>query len=526
MKTTKEVLAILIVAMMIVAMLPNALAGGETYTLTINNSESGYTYIAYQIFTGNLSGGGSDPYKLTNIVWGSGITDAGKNALATFAGITVAEGGTADAAAVAEKLVGKDANAIAGIVKNNLGTAAGTVSSSSYTFSFTEPGYYFVENTAVPDGTADYEKAFSDYIVQVVGNVTVSPKSTHPTVDKQVWDETADAENGAIAGWGESADHAINESFQFKLIAKIPSSSFIDSYDTYKLVFTDTMSAGVTFESIESVMIGNSNVTDYDCTATYGQDGGSWTLTIEDAKKVVSDLKGKDVVVIYNAHLNENALTVDPTNPAASSTNANTNKVGLAYSNNPNVSTDMGKTAEDTVFVFTYNVPNYKYYMDGDTKQPLPGAGFTLYSDEACANEIKMAGSPGVYYRNIDANAAGVEMFPGSDGHFTIKGLDIGTYYLKETTTPSGYNTCPVMTIQVSAESNHVEAADHASASVTYTMTVDGDETAENEILNQVGATLPSTGGMGTTIFYVVGSILVIGAVVLLVSKKRMNAAE
>ena len=97
---------------------------------------------------------------------------------------------------------------------------------------------------------------------------------------------------------------------------------------------------------------------------------------------------------------------------------------------------------------------------------------------------------------------------------------------MKETTTPSGYNTCPVMTIQVSAEPNHVEAADHASASVTYTMTVDGAATAENEILNQVGATLPSTGGMGTTLFYVIGSILVIGAVVLLVSKKRMNAAD
>lgn len=524
MKTTKKVLAILIVAMMIVAMLPNALAEGETYTLTISNSDSGYSYTAYQIFTGDLSGGGSDPYKLTNIVWGSGITDAGKNALARFAGLTVAEGDTADAAAVAEKLVGKDANAIAGIVKANLGTAAGTVNTSPYTFSFTEPGYYFVENTQVPSGDTDTGKAFSDYIVQVVGPVTVTPKSAYPTVDKQVWDETADAESGAIDGWGESADHAINESFQFKLIAHIPSSSYIDSYDTYKLVFTDTMSTGVTFENIASVTIGDTNVTNYTCTATTDQAGGSWKLTIEDAKQVVSNLKGKDVVVIYNAHLNENALTVDPTNPAASSTNANTNKVGLAYSNNPNVSTDMGKTAEDTVFVFTYNVPNYKYYMDGDTKTPLPEAGFTLYSDEACANEIKMAGSNGVYYSDSSADSA--EMFPDTDGNFTIKGLDVGTYYLKETTTPEGYNTCQVMTIQVSASPNHEESSDGASASVTYTLSVGGTATGVNEILNQVGATLPSTGGMGTTLFYVIGSILVIGAVVLLVSKKRMNTAE
>lgn len=526
MKTMRKTLALLIVVVMIAAMLPGALAEGETYTLTINNSEAGYTYIAYQIFTGDLSGGGSEPYKLTNIVWGNGISDAGKIALATIAGLTVTEGNTADAAAVAEKLVDMDANDIAGIVKDNLGTAAGTVSASPYTFNFTQPGYYFVENTAVPDGTADYEKAFSDYIVQVVGSVIVTPKSACPTVDKQVWDETADAESNAIDGWGESADHAINETFQFKLIAHIPSNTYIDSYDTYKLVFTDTMSAGVTFESIASVTIGGTTVSDYTCTATRGQKGGSWELTIEDAKQIVPDLKGVDVVVIYNAHLNESASTVDPANPAASSNNANTNKVGLAYSNNPNVSASMGKTAEDTVFVFTYNVPNYKYYMDGETKKPLPEAGFKLYSDEACNTEIKLTGDSGVYYRNIDVDAPGVEMFPDNNGNFTIKGLDIGTYYLKETTTPQGYNTCPVMTIQVSADPNHVEAADHASASVTYTLSVGGTATAVNEILNQVGATLPSTGGVGTTIFYVIGSILVIGAVVLLVSKKRMNAAE
>lgn len=524
MKTTKKVLAILIVAMMIVAMLPNALAEGETYTLTINNSEAGYTYTAYQIFTGSLSGGGSEPYKLTNIVWGSGITDAGKNALATFAGITVAEGDTADAAAVAEELVGKDANAIAGIVKANLGTAAGTVSATPYTFSFSEPGYYFVENTQVPSSDTDTGKAYSDYIVQVVGSVTVNPKSAYPTVDKQVWDETDDAENGASDGWGESADHAINESFQFKLIAHIPNDGYIDSYDTYKLVFTDTMSDGVTFESIASVTIGGTTVSNYTCTATAGQKGGSWKLTIEDAKQVASDLKGKDVVVIYNAHLNEDALTVAPANPAASSTNANTNKVGLAYSNNPNLSTSMGKTAEDTVFVFTYNVPNFKYYMNGETETPLPEAGFKLYIDEACANEIKMAGSNGVYYRA--SSAASEEMFPGADGNFTIKGLDVGTYYLKETTTPTGYNTCPVMTIQVSASTNHVESSDGISASVTYTLSVGGTATAVNKILNQVGATLPTTGGIGTTMFYVIGSVLVIGAVVLLVSKKRMNAIE
>lgn len=535
MKTAKKLLALLVVAVMLAAILPTALAASTAYVLTINNTDTapGYEYVAYQIFKGTLSGG-SEPLTLSDIEWGNGITDDGKTALATYAGVATTP---AEASAVANGLAGKSAEEIAQIVKAYLGTEAGKDNDAPYEFSFTEPGYYYVQNTKVPSGANDVNKAFSDCIVQVVGPVSVAPKAVFPTVDKLVLDEAADAETGSSDGWGETADHAINESFQFKLVAHIPNDTKIDNYEKYKLVFTDTMSAGVTFDSIASVKIGDVDVpTDkYVSTATAGQAGLTWTLTIEDAKTAITgeDIKGKDVVIIYNAHLNEYALTVSPSNPAAASTDANTNKVGLQYSNNPHVnangSQDMGKTAEDTVFVFTYNVPNFKYYMNANnTETPLPGAGFKLYADQACGTEIPMTKvEDGVFVPAAAvAGAEGAEMYPAADGKFTIKGLDIGTYYLKETTTPAGFNSCEVMKITVSASPNHAEASNHASASVTYKMSVDGVETNLNKILNQAGATLPTTGGIGTTLFYVIGSILVIGAVVLLVSKKRMSTAD
>lgn len=534
MKTAKKLLALLVAAVMLAAILPTALAASTAYVLTIENKDTapGYEYVAYQIFKGTLSGGGSEPLKLSDIEWGNGITDGGKAALATYAEVATTP---AEASAVANGLAGKSAEEIAQIVKAYLGTEAGKDNDAPYEFSFTEPGYYYVQNTKVPSGANDVNKAFSDCIVQVVGPVSVAPKAVFPTVDKLVWDEEADAETGSTKGWGETADHAINESFQFKLVAHIPDDAKIDNYEKYKLVFTDTMSDGVTFDSIASVKIGDADVPTgkYVSTATAGQAGLTWTLTIEDAKTAITgvDIKGKDVVVIYKAHLNKDALTVNPSNPAAASTDANTNKVGLQYSNNPHVnangSQDMGKTAEDTVFVFTYNVPNFKYYMNANnTETPLPGAGFKLYADQACGTEIPMTKVEDGVFVPAAAGATGTEMNPDSTGNFTIKGLDIGTYYLKETTTPAGFNSCEVMKITVSASPNHAEASDHASASVTYTMGVDGVETNLNKILNQAGATLPTTGGIGTTLFYVIGSILVIGAVVLLVSKKRMSTAD
>lgn len=234
------------------------------------------------------------------------------------------------------------------------------------------------------------------------------------------------------------------------------------------------------------------------------------------AKVVAANLG--TVTVIYKAHLNENATV----NNASGSTN-NKNTVKLEFSNNPywngEGTPDKGETPEDTVWVFTYQVNNTKVDASNENK-PLAGAGFKLYSDENCGQEIAL-----IYdetkqaYRPVKGEEQGVEMISAeTTGVFNIIGLDAGTYYLKETTVPAGYNEMSPNPFVVTISATHVES--NGTANVT----LDADtSTMTNEIANNKGATLPETGGMGTTVFYVLGGILAVGAGVLLVARRRMR---
>lgn len=511
MKNAKKWLALALAMVMVLAMAVSAVAEGETpttYSITINNSAEGHTYEAYQIFTGDLSEG-----ILSNIVWGSGISEAGKTALG-------------DAAAKAETLkMEADAKAFAKEVAPYLATVAGsasTVTEGKYVISGLAAGYYLVKDQ---DGSlTGKDDAYTSYILQVLGNESISPKSAKPTVDKQVHDETADAETGATDGWGESADHSINETFQFKLIANLPADTDFAAYKTYKVVFTDTMSAGVTFESIESVTVDGVTlaVGQYTADATAGQAGGSWKLTITDIKSIsgVDLTDGANIVVIYNAHLNESAQV----NHESGNT-TNQNKVYLEYSNNPNASGEgdsgsLGKTPEDIVWVFTYEVDNTKVdATDSENKTPLAGAGFRLYDSTGTAEIGLIYDSTISAYRPVKSGETAVEMTSAdSTGVFNIKGLDAGTYVLKETTVPAGYNKCADTTIVIKA--THGENTDGASA----TTTLSSDSNVTNTIENKKGSTLPETGGMGTTVLYVGGGALVLLAVVLLIAKRRAKA--
>lgn len=553
----KRILASFLAAVLLESLLPAAFATEAddsgttptTYTLTINNTESGYSYEAYQIFTGTLSGNTPETYVLSDVEWGTGVSEAGKTALAGVAGVTA--DATYTAAQVAEGLAGKSAVEVAKKMKDssnvtNVNFTATKSDGGKYTFQL-PAGYYFVKNTVVPTGDGAYNKAFSDCIIRVVGTVEVETKTVLPTVGKQVQDEAGDADPTTDNEWGEAADHEINESFQFRLFANIPDDKDLDNYEKYKLVFHDTMDTGITFEEIVSVKIGDTLVNPkgtnsaendalYECTASAGTTG-DWTLTIPDAIKVVGTaaaLRGKQVEAVYKAHLNEKAKIV--TTPGANS-NPNQNAVYLEYSNYPHVDASgnqsTGKTETDIVHVFTYGVSGYKFTEGSDgTKKPLNGVKFKLL--DSSGKEIKLSykedsSTSGNSFYYPDSNGT-AELQSDSNGYFRIYGLDVGTYTLKETAPLEGYNACADMTLKVGyAENyNHKETADKVSASVTYTLSVNDvpNSSGTVEIENRSGATLPTTGSIGTTIFYVLGSILVIGAVVLLVSKKRMNDAE
>lgn len=510
MKKMKKIFSLMLAMVMVFSMTATVFAEEEatTYTITVpavKAGETAHTYEVYQIFTGTIS-----DEKLIDVKWG-------QNGKGT-------EGEAVDDATIEalEAVVGKSDSAKLAVITSYADldeTAYGKVASGDE-LSSVPAGYYLIKDT---DGSlTGKDAAYTTYIVKVVNDVTVTPKSAKPTVDKQVYDNDDKVATGDNNGWGETADHAINETFQFKLIATLTADTNYDAYETYKVVFNDTMSDGVTFESIESVTVDGVAITDYDyvCTATEGQAGGSWTLTIANIKAYtgVNLTDGAIVEVIYNAHLND-AADVNITDGATT----NKNTVKLQYSNNPNVGgeeeLELGTTPEDHVWVFTYEVDNTKYKDEVNDENVLAGAGFTLYDSTGAA--VKLYLKDDVYYVYSE-NAGDVkvitEMTSQTDGTFNIKGLDVGTYTLEETTVPAGYNKCDPITVVITA--THTEEASGDAASTTLT----NSKNMNNDIVNKSGTVLPETGGMGTTIFYVVGVVLVLGAGILLVTKRRMSA--
>ena len=512
MKRVKRVLALLAAFALVLAMAVPAWAEEATYQLKVKASGTNHTYKVYQIFTGEMSTNDAKAKVLSNVKWGKNGTGNIGGAVET--GILTA----------LESATGSDTEKLA-VIKSyvNLNTEVFATLDSTNSYAANVPaGYYLVKDA---DNTLNGEdEAYTTFLVNVVGeNVTLTPKSAKPSVNKFVQDEAADKDTDSdnSEGWGKTADHAINESFKFKLTATLPQDVAFGAYSTYKVQFTDTMSAGVTFESIDSVTVDGKEVTgaDYDCTATAGQAGKNWTLTINDIKNIsgVNLNDGAEIVVVYNAHLNEKAY-VNHEDGATT----NENKVYLEYSNNPNASGELGKTPEENVWVFTYEVDNTKMTEAGDNDlKPLAGAGFRLYTDAECSQEVALIYDTTLKaYRPTKTGEKSEEMKSAEGtGIFNIVGLDAGVYYMRETTTPTGYNTCNDVMIVINA--SHQKTG--TSNNVTFTKDGENASTLKNIIINNAGTTLPSTGGMGTTVFYVVGGGLMAVAVVLLVTKKRME---
>ena len=499
MKHIKRLASVLLALVMAVALAVPAFADETTYSITINNSAEGHTYEAYQIFTGDLATDEAGKKILSNIVWGSGISEAGQTALG-------------DAAAKAETLKTEaNAQAFAKEVAPYLTTVAGsdnTVSDGKYVISGLAAGYYLVKDQdASLAGDSD---AYTEYIIKVVADVTAEPKSDVPTVEKKVKD--INDSTGETSGWQDSADYDIGDSVPFQLKATLADN--VSAYTTYKVVFHDTLSTGLTYNDDAKVYIDGKETTGFTVTSTVNADGTTLTISCDDVKALGAG-NSSVITVEYTAELNDNATV---------GSDGNTNKVKLEYSNNPNKSekgnNETGNTPEDTVVVFTYETIINK--VDGENK-PLTGAEFTL--------EKKILGDDPATTEGETEYWKTVTVVKNDEGTtFTFTGLDDGTYKLTETVTPAGYNTIDPIEFTITATHTDGDApnltvlqgAAAVAGKITFTSnTTEGSLTAD--VVNNAGATLPETGGMGTTIFYVVGSILVLGAGVLLVTKKRMS---
>ncbi|MCD8157629.1 MAG: isopeptide-forming domain-containing fimbrial protein [Clostridiales bacterium] len=591
-KVTRFFSLLLAIAMVLAMNLGTLTVSAATYSITINNASTGHTYTAYQIFTGDVSG-----TTLSNVEWGSDVNSTYVISVLKTAGLLANDVSYyTTAQLVADELAGLAdatdiATAIADAATSTL-TGSGTSadeSSGSAEITGLVSGYYLVIDTEGTGTHAVTGDVYSAYIVKIAGqDVTATTKQDIPTVDKSVKD-TNDT-SGSVSEWQSTADYDIGDTIPYQLTATLGTSgsNFLDNYDTYKIVFNDTLSEGLTpvntgtvgYLKIDTIYVtdaGGNKVGSYDInsscyTATYADGSNNTTvitITLSDILSLTNtngdniDVEeGYHIVVEYSAVLNENAVIGSTGNP---------NEVYLEYSNNPNGNGE-GKTTTVEAIVYTYKLTVKKTDSSGadlgnaafdlwkklsagpsGTKKYLPDTVST-YDYQTASNYTESSTTETSYYFIIDGEdtiyyydettstyyeVVGTSTADSSISEFTFSGLDDGTYQLHETVTPSGYNTMSPNPLEFQIVSTYnsagtalekVEVKDSTGSTV-----ISGDGTNSEQfvydtsynltttIANYKGAEMPETGGMGTKIFYTLGGVLVLGAGVLLIVKRRMR---
>ena len=477
---------ILAFAMVMAIAMPSVVMAADNGSITITGAKAGHTFEAYQIFTGKVSGN-----TLSNIEWGNGVSEKGKKELG-------------DAKEKAKTLNDSNSKEFAYTVSGYLTTPAASANtqdaSRNYVISGLEPGYYLVKDKGPITGQDSYTK----FILQVVGDKTVAVKNNVPESYKKVKD-TNDT-TGETTNWQDSADWDIGDKVPFQLTGTV-AEDYKEYKAAYQLVFHDTLSQGLTFdENSVKVYTNNSDtpIAADQYTVTYpATDGHTFDVTIKDVKAL--DGTVTKIRVEYEATLNEHAVIGSEGNP---------NKMYMDFSNNPNSTQggEKGTTPEDKVIVFTYKaIVNKK---DSD-KNPLTGAEFTLYK--------KVNGNYEPVTKVLSTENEGTT--------FTFTGLDDGEYKLEETKTPENYNTMDPIEFKI--EATHDELKDDPklntltgnklSGEVLFT-TSTAEGTLETDVINYKGSELPDTGGMGTTVLYAAGTLMILAAAAFLVMKKKAES--
>ena len=485
MKLTNKLAGILLALAMVLGIAATAFAEGETGSITINDAAVGQTYTIYQILDleSYNNKAGAYAYKATT-AWNTFINSG------AIKGIYVevdAQGyvtwkGDADAAAFA-KLAQKYA-------KDNSIANQGSVTATTTTVSFNslDLGYYLVDTTLGTLCSLDTTNP----------DVVMEEKNEVPTNVKTV-------EEDSTGNYGEKNDADIGQTVNFK--STITAQPGAENY-----VFHDSMSAGLTYTGdakiyTDEAMTQELETAYYTVNAT-PDDSDTFDITFEqDYLNTIT--AATKLYVKYSATLNENANVGNDGNP---------NESKLSYGE---INQETGKPGSTTppseTKTYTWDVDVFKYTMNGETEKALAGATFTLSKNDDGSNPIALVSEGNNVYRVAKTNetVTVTEITTDATGKFTIKGLDADTYYLTETAAPAGYNKLAAPVTIVIGENGVVNGTTEAPQGVD-----------EVKVLNQSGTELPSTGGIGTTIFYIVGGVLVVGAVVLLVTKKRMNNVE
>lgn len=533
-----------------------------TITQATGNAEADHTYSAYQIFKGTVVDGA-----LTGIDWNKDIVNDGALLTALkgdtqlgkyFANCTsAAEVAAALNAKVAGTEEGTETSVFANngaltqhfaeLVKANLkdnvtASATSAKNGTSAELSITADGYYLIV-----DDTANLQTgAYSRYILTTVDadsdtTLSIAQKASSPTVVKKVKENTdvddytyTDARGSQTdKDYNDVADYNIGDAVPFKLYGTMPST--IGDYEHYRYIFHDTLGTQFTAPAVGDVTVkvdGKNAVG-----ATVAIAGNEITVTFADIKDGNTITASSVVTVEYSAVLNKTAQI---------GLSGQENAVKLEYSNDSywdgSGTPTTSKTPEDKVIVFTYELDVTK--QDSVTDKKLKDAEFNLKN---AADKYAKVDENGYVTGWVDSEEAGSTLKSDENGLFKVIGLDDGTYTLTETKVPTGYNllNAPV-TLKLdatTANGQNWDVFDATKALTDLTLTVDtgaaqpaktpgeGDSfgkygVVETTVLNTSGSSLPSTGGIGTTIFYVAGGVLVVGAGVLLITKKRAKDAQ
>ncbi len=494
MKNMKKLVGIIMLA---TALILSTLVPSFATDITITGGADGSVYSAFKLLNATDGGDGKYAYTLNDTYTAVLQSVTGKTEQADI----VAYIQVLDAAAIADFAE----DTYAAIVAAGIAADAGSTDAK---FTDVEQGYYLIAETALGNTADTYSLVMLDTAGQ--DNIEVSTKEDIPTVEKKV--EEKNDTTGATS-WGDSADYDIGDSISYKLTGTV-SAKYAD-YKSYYYSFVDTMVKGLTYNKDAKVTIEGVDVTDqFEIVET--EEGFTVTANLKELTGVTITATST-VVVEYTCTLNEDAVKGG---------DGNENEVYIEYENNPSVEADgnpetpdkpdePSESEKDVNVVFTFDAVVNKTDKEGAA---LAGAGFTLY-------------------KNVEGEYVAVGTEITGVTTFTFEGLDAGVYKLVETTVPEGYNkaddvvfevvpaydttTDPHTLTALAVENEAGEVISTGDEATFSTIVLQGK--VVTDVVNVAGTELPETGGIGTTIFYIAGGILVLAAIVLLVAKKRMS---
>ena len=486
-----------------------------------------HDYRAYEILVGNINAND----ELAEIEFGSDWSTDIENALVDVkiikAGATpkeVAEAFSTFDSTTAEGI----AEAIAKVVPKDGGYAVAADKTITGTTLTKDAGYYLIVDvtTGLEGDDSVYINRSQLQVVKKGAAVAINAKLEAIQSWKGVKDVN-DSTGEADADWQKSADYDIGDEIPFMIAATVPHD--IAYYGEYTYVFHDDQSEGLTFKQIDKVTLDGTPVDEkfYDAV----DDGNDFTVTFADITKIPGIKGNSELVVEYTSTLNDKAVFGETGNP---------NEFYIEFTNDKG---GKGKTPVDIAIVFTFKTTVLK--LDGKDKKELKGAEFTL--EKLVKGE---AGQEATWEKTAkQPTMTGNSEVEGESVKFTAEGLDDGIYRLTETKVPNGFNGIAPIYFEVKV--THVYDVDPTKRLTIQVLSLDGEDLTnadttigdlgdltphftattstgaiDTSIINQNGVVLPSTGGIGTTIFYVIGGVLVVGAVVLLIVRRRMRNEE